>query len=248
MAPKKASNRKVRNKPIENDIKSIDPIPKWELDFKINCDFEFKDIHKSFLELVNNYKTKMVIVDGPAGTSKTYLAVLSALTHILKNNANQIVYIRSIVESASRSFGALPGELDEKFAPWSMPLLDKLDELIGASKGGSLMEKGYIKCVPVNFTRGLTFHDSIVIVDESQNMTQEELITILTRFGENSKYIVIGDTFQSDIKGRSGFAKIFNAFDNDESDEQGIFTFKFTAEDIVRSKILKFIITQLEKM
>jgi phosphate starvation-inducible protein PhoH len=100
--------------------------------------------------------------------------------------------------------------------------------------------------MPVNFVRGLTFRDSVVIVDESQNLTFQELTTILTRFGENSKYIVIGDSFQSDIGAKNGFTKIRNAFNDDESESQGIHSFIFTENEVVRSQILKFIVKKLE--
>jgi phosphate starvation-inducible PhoH-like protein len=188
----------------------------------------------------------MVFVDGPAGSSKSYLAVYGALQMLLKKQINQIVYIRSIVESASKSMGSLPGELQDKFQPWSLPLIEKLDELVGSKIGGELMKNNFIKCMPVNFVRGLTFRDSVVIVDESQNLTFQELTTILTRFGENSKYIVIGDSFQSDIGAKNGFTKIRNAFNDDESESQGIHSFIFTENEVVRSQILKFIVKKLE--
>ena len=110
------------------------------------------------------------------------------------------------------------------------------------------MKEGYIKCVPVNYTRGLTFKNACVVIDESQNLTREELTTILTRFGDNSKYIVVGDTRQSDIGNKSGFKAIYNAFNSEESVEKGLHTFKFTELEIVRSEILKYIVKVLEKL
>jgi phosphate starvation-inducible PhoH-like protein len=155
--------------------------------------------------------------------------------------------LRSIVESASKSIGSLPGELEDKFQPWSLPLVEKLDELVGSKVGGELIRNNYIKCIPVNFVRGLTFRDSVVIVDEAQNLDFKESVSILTRFGENSKFIVIGDSFQSDIGDkRSGFRKIRDAFNNPESEEKGIHNFVFTENEVVRSQILKFIVKQLE--
>ena len=141
--------------------------------------------------------------------------------------------------------GALPGELEEKFAPWSMPLIDKLEEILSGGVGNNLMSKGYIKCIPVNFTRGLTFKNSCVIIDEAQNMTTSELTTILTRFGVDSKYVVVGDTYQADIGVKSGFKKICKAFSAPSSDEWGIETFNFTSDDIVRSEVLRFIVDRL---
>lgn len=100
--------------------------------------------------------------------------------------------------------------------------------------------------MPVNFVRGANWNDRIVIVDEAQNFTYNELMTVLTRIGEDSKIIICGDMMQSDIRG-SGFAEIFNAFDDEESKEKGIFCTRFGTEDIKRSEILKFIVSKLEK-
>ena len=228
--------------------KSQKDIHTWDLDFKINSDFELLTSHSSFKNLTTKYATRMVLADGPAGTAKTYLAVMSALELLKKGAMESIIYIRSVVESASQKMGSLPGEVDDKFLPWSMPLVEKLDEIVGVPTRQNLMQSGAVECIPVNFVRGLTFRNSVVIVDEAQNLTSSELVTILTRFGDNSKYIVVGDRRQSDINGKSGFAPIFKCFDNKPSEEEGIYTFTFTDDDIVRSEILKFIIGQLDSL
>ena len=218
----------------------------WCFNFKIRNEFKLNEVHESFLQMLMYKDTKMVFVDGPAGSAKSYLAVYGALQMLQKRQANQIVYIRSIIESASKSIGSLPGEVGEKFHPWSLPLIEKLDELVGSKVGGDLMRENFVKCMPVNFVRGLTFRDSVVIVDESQNLGAGELITILTRFGENTKYVIIGDSRQSDIGNKSGFNKIQHVFNNAESEERGIHNFLFTENEVVRSEILKFIVKQLE--
>jgi len=252
--PKRTTTRK-RVKPVKRQVTSMERTLKdtveinsekcWDLDFKINEDYKLTPNQVEFLVKALQQDTRMCMVDGPAGTAKTYLAVLTALKMLNRKQIENIIYIRSIVESASRSMGALPGELEEKFAPWSMPLIDKLEEITTAGAGTNLINKGYIKCIPVNFTRGLTFKNACVIIDEAQNMTNSELTTILTRFGENSKYLVVGDTYQADIGEKSGFKNIFKAFDEPICDENGITTFKFDEEDIVRSEILRFIVERL---
>ena len=220
----------------------------WDYQFKLNEGFTLNDTHNSFVELAKHHDTKMVFVDGPAGTAKTYLATFAGLTLLQRKNVERLVYIRSVVESASQKMGSLPGEVEDKFLPWSMPLIEKLDELAGIPGRMNLLNSQLIECVPVNFVRGLTFNDSVVIVDEAQNLTRSELVTILTRFGANSKFVVIGDSNQSDINGKSGFGPIYNCFDNKSSEREGIFTFKFTGEDIVRSEILKFIVKKLDTL
>ena len=104
-----------------------------------------------------------------------------------------------------------------------------------------LFENEYLKCTPVNFLRGATFTNSVVIVDEAQNLEHSELITILTRFGKNCKLFVIGDSLQSDIQ-KSGFKNIMGGFDSEESKDHGIHVFHFSEDDITRSKLLKFIV------
>lgn len=181
-------------------------------------------------------------------THNTYLAVLAALELLQLKSIDNIVYIRSIVESASRSMGSLPGELQDKFMPWALPLIEKLDELVGPVSRTELLKSDVVKCLPVNFVRGLTFRNSLVIVDEAQNLTHTELVAILTRFGENTKYVVIGDTRQSDIYNKSGYLGILNLFNDEQSQDKGIHVFKFGESEIVRSKILKFIVQKLETL
>lgn len=249
---KKTTTRKrvkaVRRHDPQGDTafeKTVEVPNNWDLDFKINENYQLTPTQVAFLVKSLQQDTRMCMVDGPAGTAKTYIAVLAALKLLSRKQVDNIIYIRSIVESASRSMGALPGELEEKFAPWSMPLIDKLEEILPGGTGDNLISKGYIKCIPVNFTRGLTFKNACVIIDEAQNMTTQELTTILTRFGIDSKYIVVGDTYQADIGVKSGFKQIYNAFDDPSSSEWGINNFKFTSDDIVRSEVLRFIVDRL---
>lgn len=216
--------------------------------FKINSNFTFSNKHRSFINSIVDDKTYMVFADGFAGTAKTYLSVYSALSLLNAGVVDTLIYLRSVVESATQKIGHLPGELEQKFQPYSLPLIDKLDELISPTAIDKLMKKERIKCLPVNFTRGLTFHNSVVIIDEAQNLTKQELVTLLTRFGENTKYIIIGDTQQSDINGKSGFAPILKSFSTAESNEKGIYTFKFNKSEIVRSEILKHIVSVLEQI
>ena len=220
----------------------------WFLKFKIKKPFHFNEIHKAFYDCIRNDDTNMVFVDGPAGTGKSYIAVLAALEAFQEQKTKQIVYIRSVIESASRSIGALPGEVDDKFLPYAMPLLEKIQEITDDSTCTALHRAGALHAIPVNFVRGLTFNDSIVIVDEIQNLTLAEVTTILTRFGKNTKYILCGDSFQADIGKTSCIHRIINAFDTDESQQNNIFCFKFGETEIVRSKILRYIVKVLEHL
>jgi len=240
--------KSVRSRLVEEAEKSIEKASKFTCDIRydIHVPFELKPAHKSLVELTLHKNTNIVLVDGPAGSAKTYCAVYTAL-HLLKNRCkDSILYVRSIVESATRKLGSLPGEVEDKFKPWSLPLVEKLEELIDPVYIQPLMDKNYIRCIPVNFLRGCTFRDNVVIIDEAQNLELSELITIMTRYGDNCKLIVVGDSRQSDINGRSGWPSIYKAFNNEESEDNGIYTFKLTEDDITRSELLKFIVTQIE--
>jgi phosphate starvation-inducible PhoH-like protein len=128
------------------------------------------------------------------------------------------------------------------------PLLDKLSEFLNRADIDSLQKDGRIDSVPIGFLRGLSWNAKCIIADEAQNCTQKELTTLITRTGEFSKVFILGDPDQSDIGSKSGFLKLMNTFDDEESRKNGIFTFKFTEDDIVRSGLVKFIIKKLKTL
>ena len=238
-----SKKNRQQKKAVKQHARDEDGIirPDIFLNFKIDQKFHLNDHHKAFVEQAVDDSSQIMFCDGPAGSSKTYLAVYVALSMLRDKKIDEIVYIRSIVESATRKLGSLPGEVDEKFKPWSIPLIEKCDELVGKQVTEMLFNSDYLKSIPVNFLRGSTFMNNVVIVDEAQNLEHSELVTILTRFGKNCKLFVIGDSLQSDIQ-KSGFEKIMKAFDTDDSHTEGIHAFHFTEEDITRSKLLKFIV------
>jgi phosphate starvation-inducible PhoH-like protein len=124
-----------------------------------------------------------------------------------------------------------------------------LEEIVAPQDVAHLKTVGRISAVPINFLRGASWTNKIIVADESQNFSAKELITLITRIGEGSKIIICGDPMQSDIgKAKSGFIPMLNAFNDQESKQQGIQTFMFSKEDIVRSEILKFIVKKLEEV
>ena len=108
--------------------------------FKISAKYKLTSVHKSFTELCFNPATKIAFVDGPAGTAKTYCAAYIALHMLKAHRVDEVVYIRSIIESASKSMGSLPGEVDDKFLPWTLPLQEKLSELVSSSTISTLFD------------------------------------------------------------------------------------------------------------
>ena len=209
--------------------------------------FNFTKNQVDFLKTALDKNSKLLFLAGPAGTAKTYMAVYSALQILIDSDLQKnILYIRSIAESAQRSMGSLPGSIDEKFSVFASPFYDKIDEMLNPTDIGFLREKNLFDCMPVNYIRGANWNDITVIIDEAQNFSYYELLTTLTRIGENSKIIICGDIMQSDIK-NPGFAKIFNIFNDEESIENGVVCKSFTTDDIKRSEIVRFIVSKLEK-
>ena len=205
------------------------------------------DKQTQLLKIIFDNDSKIIFISGPAGTSKTYVAIYGALQLFNMNNDRGITYVRTIAESGEKSLGALPGEMAEKINPYMMPMNEKLDELLIPGQASILKEKEIVKGMPINYLRGASWRDEIVIADESQNFTFKELTTLMTRLGEGSKLLICGDPMQSDINGKSGFSDMYSLFNDDESKDQGIHTFHFGAQDILRSKILKFVIEKISK-
>lgn len=222
------------------------PQMKTQIKFK-ERKFKFTEKQQQLLKILLTDETKIVFIAGPAGTSKTFMAVYAAL-NLIDNNEKDIIYIRTIAESGEKSLGSLPGTVGEKFQPYLLPLEDKIQEMIESTDAHRLRDDGRISASPVNFLRGSTLRDKIVIADEVQNFTFREITTLLTRIGEGSKIFLCGDFMQSDIKGKNGFHDFYNLFADEDSAQHGVFSFEFSEEDIKRSEILKFIVKKIRSI
>ena len=224
----------------------IIPQMKTEIKFK-ERKFKFTEKQQQLLKILLGDETKIVFIAGPAGTSKTFMAVYAAL-NLINHNEKDIIYIRTIAESGEKSLGSLPGTVGEKFQPYLLPLEDKIQEIIEPIDAHRLKDEGRISATPINFLRGSTLTDKIVIADEVQNFTFKEITTLLTRVGDGSKIFLCGDFMQSDIKGKNGFIDFYDLFSDEDSAQHGIFSFEFTEEDIKRSEILKFIVRKIRNI
>ncbi len=246
---KHSKNRKVgrdESKPTVDKSVKVPQRDKIAYELNIRQRDDLTDNQKRFIDLAMDKSTRVIFVSGPAGTSKTFVSVLAGLMTLNKHSVSDILYIRSVVESASRSMGFLPGEAGDKMLPYLQPLLDKLDEMLPADQIALLTKEKRVEGTVVNFLRGASFNAKFIIADEAQNFDTKELTTIMTRLGKFSKLIIAGDPGQSDINGKSGFVKMCDLFNDEESRKNGIHYFSFTKEDIVRSGILKYIVERLE--
>jgi len=224
-------------------------IPQLKLTFKVN-NLRLTEKQKLFLALALKEDTNIMFVSGPAGSTKTYMAVYSALRHLSSNDDLDMFYVRTIIESGEKGLGALPGSIEEKINPYMAPLEDKLMEMLPQNKTvrKELIDEGRIQAMPINYLRGASWKDKIVVADEAQNFTFKELTTLITRLGKNSKLFICGDFMQSDINGKSGYSSMFNLFKDQDSKDNGIHCFGFNKDDILRSELQKFIIGKLETL
>ncbi|MBH5318130.1 PhoH family protein [Paenibacillus sp. GSMTC-2017] len=185
-------------------------------------------------------KRDIVFGIGPAGTGKTYLAVVLAVAALKEGSVKRIVLTRPAVE-AGENLGFLPGDLQEKVDPYLRPLYDALHDVLGPDQTVKAMERGLIEIAPLAYMRGRTLDDSFIILDEAQNTTPEQMKMFLTRLGFGSKMVITGDVTQIDLpRGKkSGLIeaqRILKAIE-----EIGLIY--FTEQDVVRHSLVQKIIT-----
>ncbi len=181
----------------------------------------------------------IVFAIGPAGTGKTYLAVVYAVSQLKEGKVKKIVLTRPAVE-AGESLGFLPGDLKEKVDPYLRPLYDALHDMLGTETTEKYIEKGIIEIAPLAYMRGRTLEDSFIILDEAQNTTSSQMKMFLTRLGFNSKMVITGDITQIDLqKGNaSGLVSVREILKNIK--EIGII--ELTSDDVVRHPLVQKII------
>ncbi len=198
---------------------------------------EIEPLTKSQVAVFDSYKHLML--HGCAGTGKTFISLYLALDDLQKEEYSRIVLVRSAVPT--REMGFLPGTEDEKSKVYEAPYVSIMQELFsrGDNPYGQLKQKGVINFLTTSYIRGTTFNDSVIIVDECQNMTFHELDSIITRVGKNCRIIFCGDFFQSDLKnsGLKDFIKIINGMYEFDFVEFGI-------PDIVRSDFVRSYLTE----
>ena len=196
----------------------------------------------SFVKAVED--NAIVFAIGPAGTGKTYLAVIRAVSAMKKGEVKRIVLTRPAVE-AGESLGFLPGDLKEKVDPYLTPLYDALHDMLWVEQTEKLIEKGTIEIAPLAYMRGRTLDDSFVILDEAQNTTPAQMKMFLTRLGFNSKMVITGDNTQIDLKTgtKSGLDDAANIL----KDIEGIKIIHLTSDDVVRNPLVQKIIERYSK-
>ncbi|MBD0345655.1 MAG: PhoH family protein [Coleofasciculus sp. C3-bin4] len=197
---------------------------------------------RSYIKAVLTHDLTFCI--GPAGTGKTFLAVVLAAQALLANQYERVILTRPAVE-AGEKLGFLPGDLQQKINPYLRPLYDALYELIDAEKIPNLMERGVIEVAPLAYMRGRTLNNAFVIVDEAQNTTPGQMKMVLTRLGFRSRMVVTGDLTQTDLPRYqdSGLAVAQKILRHVE----GIALCELTTKDVVRNPLVQRIVAAYEQ-
>ncbi|MBD2844450.1 PhoH family protein [Paenibacillus sp. IB182496] len=189
-------------------------------------------------------KKDVVFGIGPAGTGKTYLAVVLAIAALKEGKVKRIILTRPAVE-AGENLGFLPGDLQEKVDPYLRPLYDALHEIMGPDQSAKAFERGVIEVAPLAYMRGRTLDDSFIILDEAQNTTPEQMKMFLTRLGFGSKMVITGDVTQIDLP--RGKSSGLNEASRILRDIEEIGFILFNESDVVRHSLVQRIITAYEQ-
>jgi len=243
--PRQKKTVKPVKEPSE-ELEAEDVLFKPRLQLKIK-ELDWTQKQRDFFRLGLDDNTRIVILSGPAGTSKTLMAVYCGLKLMNEGKVSDMMYLRSAVESSEAKLGFLPGSAEEKLSFYNLPFLDKISELVANASPQRLITENKIEMFPVNFARGLNWSHKFVILDEAQNSTKKELTTVLTRLSKGSKCFILGDPMQTDLRHGTGGAleKMMHIFGDEESAAAGVVTFKLDEEDIMRDELVKFLVKKL---
>jgi phosphate starvation-inducible protein PhoH len=199
-----------------------------------------QEIYNNFL---NDYKIKILVAYGPAGTGKTLLACNNAIKQLKSNSIDKIIITRPVV-SVEEELGFLPGNINEKMGPWTRPIFDIFLDFFSQKEIDHMIENKVIEISPLAYMRGRTFKNAFIIADEMQNSSPNQMLMLLTRIGIESKIIITGDLQQSDKGTMSGLNDLINKYNlyksqNNENDTSDIQFIELNNSDIKRNPIIE---------
>jgi phosphate starvation-inducible PhoH-like protein len=248
----KKKNKKMTNRNIEEDLEYYESNNNFTKSYYENYQYlSYKDkmifdnkfskpknkSQEIYVKELNKNKNKIIIATGPAGTGKTLLGTEHAIRQFLLGNCEKLIFTRPSV-SVDEDLGFLPGSMEDKMSPFIRPIYDILYNFITPKEVAELIEEKYIEIAPLGFMRGRTFKDAFIVADEMQNSTVNQMKSLLTRLGENTKIIITGDLQQTDrMYENNGLDDFLNKFKGKRS--TSITSVEFDIEDIERSVVVK---------
>ena len=220
-----------RDRRLQKQKKSYDPDKKQHTPFHINQLRLRGPRQTAYVESM--YEADIVFGVGPAGSGKTMLATAFALHQLIQGEISKIVITRPVRE-AGENIGFLPGGLEDKLDPYMRPIFDFLGRFVHHQTLKTYLDQNVIEIAPLAYMRGRSFEDAVIILDEAQNTTPEQMKMFLTRIGRGAQAIVTGDITQADVRGLNGLQDAINKLDG----IHGIDIIEFTSDDIVRHNIV----------
>jgi len=195
---------------------------------------------ETYLLKLNDPNKMIVFAIGPAGTGKTMLAVQWAIDQLKYGSADKIIITRPAV-SVDEEHGFLPGDLNEKMAPWTKPIFDVIAENFNAREIENFIKEGVIETRPLAYMRGRTFKNAVVVADEMQNATPSQMKMLLTRLGQGSQMVVTGDLQQADRPSNNGLLEFLGLYNNFQG-HRYVDLVKFDVQDVERHEAVKEIL------
>ena len=195
---------------------------------------------ETYLLKLNDPNKMIVFAIGPAGTGKTMLAVQWAIDQLKYGSADKIIITRPAV-SVDEEHGFLPGDLNEKMAPWTKPIFDVIADNFNAREIENFIKEGVIETSPLAYMRGRTFKNAVVVADEMQNATPSQMKMLLTRLGTGSKMVVTGDLQQADRPSNNGLLEFLGLYNNFQG-HRYVDLVKFDVQDVERHDAVKEIL------